>query len=285
MASRQKLIILLIIAFATGLLGGYFFHDSFKTDDRGIIIREGKYKLINPILACEIAQKGSFTELNSVKSSLQHLISRKIGNGEASEISIYLRLLNSGRWFGIGENESYTPASLMKVLIMMTFFKEAEDYPGVLKKVVEFNDISEPPEFGPDGRRVPPLEMGDYYSIEELIRRMIVDSSNASEHLLLEYINISLLEETVSDLGLPTLLSDRSESSYLMSPIRYALALRVLYGASYLNREMSERGLSLLTNSKYEDGIKKKTPKEVLVANKFGIFTKNEASPRELHDC
>ena len=42
------------------------------------------------------------------------------------KISFYYRDLNHGAWIGINENEKYTPSSLLKVTIMIAYFKEAE---------------------------------------------------------------------------------------------------------------------------------------------------------------
>ncbi len=287
MGSRHtiKLVAQVAVIFAVGAFSGYFFHNTIGEEKRGFIIREGVYKLINPILSCEIAQKGSFTELRSVESSLNRLVSKKISQQEASHISIYLRLLNSGRWIGVNEEKEYTPASLMKVIIMVAFFKEAENNPSVLTREIQFTDQNEPVEFRPDGGRVPTLQSGLFYSIDELIQRMIVESSNAAEHILLEKVDLKILEEIVRDLGLPDLSARNNDGLYFMSPMRYSLAFRVLYGATYLNREMSERALALLTSANYKDGIRKKIPPQIIVADKFGIFSKSETGPKELHDC
>lgn len=51
-------------------------------------------------------------------------------------IGIYVRNLNNGPWFGINENEKYSPASMMKVPILITFLKWIEQDSSVLDKKI-----------------------------------------------------------------------------------------------------------------------------------------------------
>jgi hypothetical protein len=58
--------------------------------------------------------------------------------------------------------------------------------------------------------------------------------------------------------------------------------MRILYSASYLNKENSEFALSLLSQAKYSDGIIAGLPANTLAAHKFGEAGLNGA--RELHE-
>ena len=49
-------------------------------------------------------------------------------------MGVYVRNLNNGPWFGINENEAYSPASLMKVPVLMTYLRWAEIEPNLLNK-------------------------------------------------------------------------------------------------------------------------------------------------------
>jgi len=65
--------------------------------------------------------------------------------------------------------------------------------------------------------------------------------------------------------------------------------LRVLYNASYLTNEYSEKMMELLTQSEFKDGLAAGVPDNLKIAHKFGISTvftsSEEISSRELHDC
>lgn len=68
-----------------------------------------------------------------------------------------------------------------------------------------------------------------------------------------------------------------------MSVKDYASFFRVLYNASYLNREMSEKALDLLSKTDFEDGIVKNLPRNIKVSQKFGERRIDDIS--QLHDC
>jgi beta-lactamase class A len=60
--------------------------------------------------------------------------------------------------------------------------------------------------------------------------------------------------------------------------------MRILYNASYLEPELSERALTILTEAEFSEGVAKKLPSSVPVAHKFGErLLDNEI--KQLHDC
>lgn len=82
--------------------------------------------MISPILACEIGGQNSFSELGSVETAVRRTLEDQQKAGNADSISVYLRVMNSGRWFGLSEDAKYAPASLLKVFLMMGYFRAAE---------------------------------------------------------------------------------------------------------------------------------------------------------------
>ena len=70
-------------------------------------------------------------------------------------------------------------------------------------------------------------------------------------------------------------------------PVRmYASFFRVLFIASYLNKEMSQKALAYLMRSDFNEGIVAGVPPSVLVAHKFGERVSGaRLEDRQLHDC
>jgi len=90
-------------------------------------IRKGVFKYTNPLLDCEIAENSLLNkELNPFKDKVIEFIKKEKENGAFLDISVYFRDLNNGPWFGINENDMFSPASLLKVPLMMLYFKLAE---------------------------------------------------------------------------------------------------------------------------------------------------------------
>lgn len=86
-------------------------------------------RLINPLLAYV-----KFKELKSFKRVVEGYCAAQKKEGAADEIAVYFRSLGDGIWFGIDERKPFSPASLLKVPVMMAMYKSAERDPALLKK-------------------------------------------------------------------------------------------------------------------------------------------------------
>lgn len=265
-------------------LGGSFFPSKQQELERdpGISenrLREG-YAFINPLLECslvEFADKG----LNAIDAKLNTLIKKLQHEGKVTDVAVYYRDLNNGPWFGINEKMDFSPASLLKLPVMMAYYKKAENEPEILDRKVIFEKDREyliPQDITP-GKK---LEKGKEYSINELIERMIVYSDNASLLLLEEHIAPELIDKVTIDLGIviPT-----GAATYDFITVKdYSSLFRVLFNASYLSREYSEKALKLLSVSEYRDGIVAGVERGVVVSNKMGEREISD-STKQLHDC
>jgi beta-lactamase class A len=57
---------------------------------------------------------------------IQKFITTSVTTGETEHISVYLRALNNGDRLGIDEKEYFSPASLIKVPVLMAYLKKSE---------------------------------------------------------------------------------------------------------------------------------------------------------------
>lgn len=242
-------------------------------------IRSGNFKYINPLLECE-SDEGFEKEKRPSKEKIEEIVSTSIEKGKAEHVSVYFRDLNNGPWFGINEREVFSPASLFKVPIMMTLYSIAEDDEEILKKEVEYKGDEDfvliPQNYKPDIA----LEKGKKYSLEELAKRMIVYSDNLALYELVYAFD----EKAVKELkNLHSFLGIKSgEEQETVSIKNYASFFRVLFNASYLNMEYSEKALELLAQVPFENGLRAGVPSDITIAHKFGE-RKNGA--KQLHDC
>ncbi len=245
------------------------------------------YELINPLLLCntntpkEIAE---FKPLNDKIKSYTYDFLNSASNVHA--ISFYFRDLTSGRWTGINEEEAYDPASLLKVPLIIAYYKEAESDPSILSKKLLYQHQGGPAEV--EGTEFHDLVPGNYYTVDELINTMITKSDDDSAGLLLASMDINDLNEIFSDLGIT--VPQGTDNRYLISAKTYSLFFRILYNATYLSRDYSERALELLAKTQYEEGILAGIPKGTVVADKFGQFgvpnpLNKNGEEWELHDC
>lgn len=254
--------------FAGGLLVGLaiLVFSPQNSNNRGVILRQSGHQFINPILSCEIGDKETFTELKPIENAIKQGIGKVLKDQNASDVSVYFRLMNSGRWTGVNEEKIYKPASLLKVLVMTGYLKAIESNPMLFEERI--------------------TDSGTTYTIGELINEMIKKSSNQALNLLLDAAKPEVahaIDGIRSDLNIPIGLELNSSQDFL-SPKTYSMIFRVLYGATYLDKEMSEKAFSILSQTEFKDGLVLKLPANIMVAHKFGAASSGDVI-KELHDC
>ena len=235
--------------------------------------------LVNPLIQVE-GPPGGDARLESARRKLDSYIKDRLKNLDASSISVYLRDMETGRWVGIHEDKKYIAASLAKVPLMFSFFLKAQRDPEILKKEIRYEtEIHEDKQqFIPPKNRP---QVGASYTVETLLRNMIVYSDNISMYLLGNDIDRELVGHLYADLGLPLPLKG---SEYRISAKDYARYFRLLYSAIYLNKDSSEQALKLLIQSDFHDGIVAGVPQNLLVAHKFAERERG-VDGVQLHDC
>jgi beta-lactamase class A len=181
-------------------------------------------------------------------------------------ISYYFRDLNNGLWIGINEKEMFSPASLMKVPIMITVLKEAQQNKDLLATKIQyikenFKEIDEESGFEKTDKQ--------YYTVEEYIRQMIAYSDNAAALILMHYMGIDKIVKTEKELNL-SINEDAGINTNFVAVNRYAAVFRILYNAGYLNKDMSEKALQILSESVYKNGIRSAVPAQYAIAHKYG---------------
>jgi beta-lactamase class A len=248
------------------LIGGFgyqlFFDNS--ADNETHSVRQGGYLFINPLLECEVGDQVSDKSLASFRQKVVELIDEQLTKESLQEAAVYYRDLNNGPWYGINEDNTFDPASLLKVPVMMAYYKLAESDPTILSNKVTGQGIE--------------VEV----SISDLIEKMIVESDNNSFQILMDNIDFAEIEELHRNLNIPV---PNAQTDDYLTVKDYASLFRILYNASYLNREMSETALDLLSRTAFNDGLVAGIKEKLAVAHKYGIRATEQSPVRQLHDC
>lgn len=268
-----------IVGVTTGLMIAKGMSGSGRTQAKGLEIRQGGYTFINPLLECEVNSQLFSKELKNFKYKIESFVDSKIRDGQATNISVYFRDLNNGPVFAINGREGFSPASLLKIPVMISWLKKAESDPQILKKMIKYGSAiyAIAQDFKPEKN----IKEGESYTVGELIYRMIVYSDNQAKNLLLMNIDEESLDKTYRDLSIA--IPDIRKPEDFMDVTTYASFFRILYNASYLNKEMSELALSMLSENDFDNGLRAGVPESVQLANKFGERTIDKT--RQLHDC
>ena len=130
--TRQKLS-WLVLGLFLGSLGFYAFQGLYvKTPDSPT----GKYALLREGQASTQKIHYSLEKDSRLQKDLSSYIYSSNTPVSVQNVSVYFIDLAKGNWAGINENTGYSPASLLKVAIMIAYFKQAEDSPQLLQKKI-----------------------------------------------------------------------------------------------------------------------------------------------------
>ena len=242
------------------------------------------YKFISPLLGFDSSEK-AYSEYVSLEKDVQTFIDKPDISKKLDKISVYFRNLETGQWVGINENDEFNPASLLKVPVMILYFKLAESDPGILKRTYFYTEkdlnLLKSVSGGDDSTAMIPDKP---YTVEELIREMIIRSDNVAKYLLILHSPENDLKNIYGNLGVQ--ISGRDQ--YRISTKTYSLFFRTLYNGTFLNYEMSEKALKLLSEAEFKNGLIAGVPSDVKVAHKYGRYATVEngrAINVEAHDC
>lgn len=284
---KKSAILIALIFFALGFFAArIFFGNSLKIgQNEGEAVRQGGYKLINPLMECEVEGETALKKYVPFEFKIKERIQKEViepNNG--IYLAMYFRNLNNGPWFGINPDENFAPASLLKVPLMMAYLKLSEDDPNVLSKDLLYSGAQP----GAVQQEIPPkdpLRVGQTYSVENLLNRMIINSDNEAMSLLVQNIPPDDFNRAYSDLGINA--PDVRDPSDFMSVKEYASFFRILYNAAYLDKKTSEKALEMLSKVDFRDGLVAGIGDGAVVAHKFGErkVEEDDASLNQLHDC
>lgn len=258
----------------------FVFKPSLKDFNLSKISRDqnSTFKLTSPILDCEnVTQSSTSTlssyEVNKESDSLKDKYKIK-------DVSLYFRDLNNGPWIGINEEDVFSPASLSKTPLIMALFKYAETHPDILNKeiITKESDISVDSNQNITFPDV--LKKDNKYTLLQVAESMIQKSDNAGVGILLKNIPNNYISDVFYTIGVPY---ENVNTEVNLTVKDYSAFFRVLFNSSYLDRDMSEKALEILSKSEYKNGLVAGVPDGIVIAHKFGERVIDNVY--QLHDC
>lgn len=282
--STRKLIFFLLVPAiaANALVWWYFFQDKTPAAEKPKMacdvkgFRRQGFRFTKPLLMLDRACDDP--ALEPLRLKVNSSVEEMRAKGMAEKISVYFRTLDNGRNFVINE-DAYSPGSMMKMMTMITYLKHAEKDPSLLKRKMNFNMRF-------TGMPMQVIEVkkglvpGQSYTINELLEYMITESDNNATAMLNNAIDMKVYNQVLEALALP--IPDPRQPDYPLTTESMSRFFRLLYNASFLSPEMSDKALELLSRSSYHDGLLRYLPDDIEVAHKFG--EKNSDGLFQLHE-
>ena len=275
----KKYFIFLLLLIAAYFLGRSSATNSLPAPDEKVkITRSKQTQLINPLLDCEI-YKPNEPRIAPIQKEVTDYLTQN--RSQYQTVSVYFRDLNNGPWFGLNEKDKFAPMSLLKVPVMIAYLKLAEKDEVFLEQKLPYTGSHFLQE-----NITPNLQLkeGNLYSLDELIRRMIAFSDNVSFEMLVNHIDPKNIQNVHDELGV--VYPNQSTPDDYITVKNYASLFRILYNATFLNRQMSEKALRYLLNSDFKEGIRAGIPSDVRAALKFGVKDDPQIEGlKQIHDC
>ena len=282
------ILIALVVLAACSLLEWRIFSANNRTDNTSECSEDGNYKYVNSWVACQLSERDLIKSFDALRYRIEDFVNYSLKEEKAKNISVFMRDLKSRRWLGVNENENYSPASLLKLPLLIAYYELSEVQPDILLRKYIYRGQSSTPNDIQDIKPESKLEEGKEYTSEELLYRMIVYSDNETVGPLFNFIGSKYVNEIFTDLGIYVPVSGGMETDFL-SPKIYAAIFRSLYNSIFLRPENSEKILDLLTKTTFKDGLVAGVPEQITVAHKFGEREIKDSATgsviRNLYDC
>jgi beta-lactamase class A len=238
------------------------------------------------LLDSELPSKELSAHLYRFERNIINDVHRVSSNHPTARTSFYFKDLATSSWVGIGEDEKYIPASLLKLPLAIAYYKLAEADPSLLQQEITIQ--------GPDQNEqrnikdAEQAEVGKSYTVESLIRIMLVASDNNALQALYTYRH-DALDSIFKDLQeqFPTDDIQIANSNYITAK-GYSRFLLILYNGTYLFRSDSEKLLEILSHSSFTGGLAAGIPSSITIAHKFGerqIVEPGKPTIHQFHDC
>ena len=179
------------------------------------------------------------------------------------------------------------PASTMKVPVMMEVFRQAQA--GLLsldeqleifnsfKSIVDGSDFSLDP--ADDSELTLYKRIGETESIRELVRLMIVLSSNLASNILLEKVGTARVDAFIKELGIKDMAVIRGledKKAYRLNINNAASArsstymMRLIAEGNVVSKEVCDEMIQIMLGQEFNESIPALLPSEVKVAHKTG---------------
>ena len=275
-------IIIAVVSFLVGLGIAVLFLNRADFDQSCT----SNFRYLNPRLSCSTRYPIAKHEYLEFKNNLVSYIEAQKEQDLAISVSVYFRDLFNGPTFGIDEEKDFIPASLLKIPVLITYLKLSESDSTLLQKELVYKQIKKEEELEQFFIPQDMVKEGKAYKIDDLILRMISNSDNSAYDVLFAYLsekfsNNTLLE-TYRELGI---IYPQHTLENTITVKSYASIFRLLYQASYISPELSEKALEMLAKSNFKDGLAAGIPKNIAIAHKFGERQDSSNEQKQLHDC
>ena len=216
-----------------------------------------------------------------------HAIEQYIAQFTGKTIAVDVYDLETGISIHINADESFHPASTMKVPVMMKVFRESHDGLFSLHDQIEifnsFTSIADGSKYSldinDDSETSLYARIGESESVRELTRLMIVRSSNLATNILMEKVGAKSVNTYLKELGIQGVEVVRGiedNVAFRLSMNNSATSrgltqmMRLIAEGKVVSQEASAEMIQIMLGQEFNESIPALLPKSVRVAHNTG---------------
>lgn len=242
--------------------------------------------MILPILVSAIV---SLSSPDSSKLDLKNQLSHELSSVKGT-FALAFKDLQTGEEILINERENFHAASTMKTPVLIEAYKQAAQGRFSLDDSVtvhqNFKSIADGSEYildqSSDSDQDIYKEMGKKLSINNLLYRMVIHSSNLATNMMIEMVGAKAVTETMREIGAKDIkvlrgVEDSKAYERGLNNSTTAYDQLLIYSrlgkGKLINPEASQAMIKILLDQEFNDIIPARLPKEVKVAHKTGFIS------------
>jgi beta-lactamase class A len=254
MKNKFLLIILIVILFLGFNIWAVFFYAP-KVCVLSGNIQKSQNGFLNPARSI-YKQENLIVNIQPLRDELNVI-------GSSTDISIYFEYLPTGANIAVNKDAEFFPASLLKLPVAIAVAKKIDEGKWQWKNELVLMGGDKDDKFG-DLYKEP---IGSVFTIEDLVKKSLAQSDNTAYRILLRNLEQGELENLQHHLGLDEFISNDGK----ISAKKYSVIIRSLYNSSYLSDDSSQKLLSFIAESKFDQYLAAGLPKDTIFAHKIGI--------------
>lgn len=182
--------------------------------------------------------------------------------------SFYFEYLPTGTSVGVNEKEEFYAASLFKLPVIMSYYRQLERLKERNDPVLTIQEKDLDKEFGNLWKK----GVGYKIKMSDAIKLAITNSDNTAIRLVVSQTTENDFEHVYQALDIDLRTDDGGAR---LTTKGYTSILKALYFSSVLEKKDSQEILDLLTKTKFVDKLPAGVPENIAVAHKIGVYNKN----------
>lgn len=196
-------------------------------------------------------------------------------------VGISLKDLLTGETFSVNGKQSFNPASVIKIPVMVEAFHQIEQGKLSMDDLLSLRFHNKVPGAG----SIQYSREGTRFTVRKLIEEMITNSDNTATNMLIEKLGMYNINVYMDKIGMhhtvikdPTMLCKKPGRFNLTTPEDMLLVMDKIYQGQVVSQKASAEMLEVMKRQHHKWGIARYLPRDVVIANKTGSldFVRND---------